>query len=303
MRAFVICAAALSLSNCATIRGSQDMVPELSPQMLVPVETALRNFHLEADTDRDGMSRIAYRNYILSSYQSAIDSRYRRFTDQLRSSDRGSALALDLLVLGLTGATALAGMSDIHELATITTVAVGARATIDERLFFDRTLPAIIASMDAERTVIKTEIAQNRRLSAERYSLDEAVGDLHRLQQAGRLDRAFARITRIAEADRAEQQARLDAITAACDNITQTSAALNQSFRQLVYDDPNTRDERLAAAAEALGMELPEGTTATWLAVADRFDRELCDDAEKRSFIEALRSELTTETGGNDGQE
>jgi hypothetical protein len=256
------------------------------------VNQALENYHSPRDSKRLGMGRRAYRDYLISSYSAAVESNYRRFIDQLQSSDRGSALGLDLLVLGLTGATALVGAADVDDLATLSALATGARGTVDKNLFFDRTLPAIIAAMDADRATIRADMARKRVLPIEQYSLDEAIDDLHRLQQAGRLDRAVARITRIAEADREVQQARLDRITAACDDISIEAAQLNYDFRQLIGTDPATQPAHLAAAASELGMGLPEGTIPTWAVVRDAFAAKLCDDDAKRAFIDNLRTRL-----------
>jgi hypothetical protein len=292
VKPFLVLALGISVAGCATIRGSQDAIPQLAPATLVPISDALRNYYSESNDAREKMSRRAYREYILSSYLSALESNYKRFTDALQSSDRGSALGLDLVVLGLTGAAALAGASAVDELATITAVASGARATIDKRLFFDRTLPAVVASMDAERARIQAEIARKRTLPAEQYSLDEAVADLHRLQQAGRLDRAVARMTQVAQADRAEQQARLEAIQTACDGITRETAILNQEFRLLLFVDNVPQPARIKAAADALGMELPDGTQPTLGQVMSSFDTRLCDDKKKREFIDSFKAQL-----------
>lgn len=297
----MIFAVGLSLAGCAAINGSQTPVAALTPRTLVAIDDALWAYHQPYDYWRLDMSRRAYRDYILSSYLSAINANYTNFTNQLQSSDRGSALGLDLLVLGLTGATALAGASDVNELATITAVASGTRSTIDKRLFFDHTLPAIIASLDAERATIQADITRKRALPIEQYSLDEAIDDLNRLQQAGRLDRAVARMTKVAEADRALQQQRLDSIAAACDDISTQAAELNREFRLLVLTGTDSQPERLSAAAEELGMEVADGTSPTWPEVSAAFDEKLCDDAKKRSFIDSLKARLNSGAGGGNG--
>jgi hypothetical protein len=295
--------AALSVAGCATVRGAQDPVPELRPQTLITLDTAVRNYHLPSDDARDGMSRRDYRERVLTMYLSAIESRYKSFTDQLGASDRGSALVGDLVMLGLTGATALAGAGDVDDWATIAAIGGGARATIDKRLFFDRTLPAVISSMDAVRAVIKAEIARKRTLPAEQYSLDEAVDDMFRLQAAGRLDRAITRMTQVAEADRAAMEARLNSIQTACDGITRDTTLLNQEFRQLVRTGDADQSRRLSVAARQLDMNVPEGTTPEYGAVASQFDTALCDDDDKRQFLAALRASLEDTEGTDDGDD
>ena len=289
--------AAVSLCGCATIRGSQATVPELYASTLVPVGTALKSYYQVPDTARGGMTRFAYRNYVVASYTSAIDKRYRTFTDQLRSGSRGSALGFGLLHLGLTGATALAKEADVSELATITAIATGAGAVVDENVFFDRTMPAIIAAMDAERAGIKTDIARKKALSADRYSLDEAIDDLDRLQRAGRLDRALARITRAAEADRVAQEEELNAITSACDDISVLAAPLNERFRNLVGTQDGENPELRQTAASVLRLEVEPGTVPTWAGLREAFDQKLCDDTEKENFLDDLEKSQPGEEG------
>lgn len=289
--------AAVSLCGCATIRGSQATVPELYASTLVPVGTALKSYYQVPDTARGGMTRFAYRNYVVASYTSAIDKRYRTFTDQLRSGSRGSALGFGLLQLGLTGATALAKEADVSELATITAIATGAGAVVDENVFFDRTMPAIIAAMDAERAGIKTDIARKKALSADRYSLDEAIDDLDRLQRAGRLDRALARITRAAEADRVAQEEELNAITSACDDISVLAAPLNERFRNLVGTQDGENPELRQTAASVLRLEVEPGSVPTWAGLREAFDQKLCDDTEKENFLDDLEKSQPGEEG------
>ncbi|MGY8973560.1 MAG: hypothetical protein ACKVGV_07965 [Sphingomonadales bacterium] len=272
-------------------------MPELYASTLVPVGTALKSYYQVPDTARGGMTRFAYRNYVVASYTSAIDKRYRTFTDQLRSGSRGSALGFGLLQLGLTGATALAKEADVSELATITAIATGAGAVVDENVFFDRTMPAIIAAMDAERAGIKTDIARKKALSADRYSLDEAIDDLDRLQRAGRLDRALARITRAAEADRVAQEEELNAITSACDDISVLAAPLNERFRNLVGTQDGENPELRQTAASVLRLEVEPGTVPTWAGLREAFDQKLCDDTEKENFLDDLEKSQPGEEG------
>lgn len=284
--------AAMSLSGCATIRGSQDGVAGLEPSNPVTIDTALQNYYKPADADRAGMSRRDYRDYIIGLYMRALDSKYEAFTDQLRAGGRGSGLGFDLLLLGLNGATALSGVSTARDLATVTAVTSGARSSIDKRLYFEQSLPAMIAAMDAERASIKSDIATKQAQPAERYSLSNAIDDLTRLKQAGQVDSAVSRMTKASEADRDAEQERLNAITQACADISIDAARLNFDFRELVYKDAAKRPDRLRAAAGALGMPLQPNQVPAWSEVAGKFDISLCDDDKKRQFIGNLTNTI-----------
>lgn len=281
----MFCLLGFTLSGCATLRGSQDTLDQLKPTTLVSSEVAIENFHKPLDADRKGMSRTDYRDYVVSTYLVGIEARYKRFVDQLESSDRGTALGFDLLQLGLSGATALVAKSAIDELAIVGITVAGARASVDKRVFFDRSLPALIATMDAERASIKGDIARKRKLPAETYGIGEAIDDLERLVEAGRIDRALARITQTAQADRAAEQARLNQITAACDDINIQDAKLTQDFRLFV----DASGDNAAAAASELKVQIPPGAAPRPL-LMNAFATKLCGNADKQSLLDALKA-------------
>lgn len=290
--------AGLSLAGCATVNGAQSAPTAFKPSnALVSYDTALIAYSLP-DNDsslRGGRSRKDYRDYVIALYQTDIENRYQRFKDQLNAADRGSALAGDLVLLGLTGATALAGAGAIDELATITAVATGTRAAIDKRLFFDRTMPAVIAAMDARRATIKAEIATRRQLPAEQYGLDAALDDLGRLKAAGNITDAVTHITAEATADKAAAEARLAAITEGCSEATPETAALNSEFMTLLTKDAAQRAARIDVAARLLEIKVPEGKAVTTIDIADAFDRKYCGDAGKRAFIDLFAQSISTQ--------
>jgi hypothetical protein len=276
--ALSLAAIAMTLPACQTLRASQDEVPGLRPAELVSSEVALRNYY---SRNTDGMSRRDYRDYIVGTYLNAIDANFDRLLSALEDGERESGFLNDLLLVVLTGATALVDAADVDELATVTAMAVGGRATVDQRLFFNRTLPAVLAAMEADRTIIRADIERKLNLPDSQYSLREAFDDLQRLQRAGRLSRGFARVTAIAEADLAEQRARLDAIATACVDVSTESAGLVSQLRNLLGSDA----QRLGYAAEQLGMTVAEGTVPTWDTIAPVAATRLCGDTALRNFI------------------
>lgn len=286
-----------TMPGCATLRGSQDTFISAPATTAIDLRLALEMYYKPNDADRLGMTRRDYRDYVAGSVQSGVENRYKKFVDQLQSSNRGSALGLNLLVLGLSGATALAGKSAIDELATITTVASGARATVDKDLFFERTLPAVIALMDAERAEIKTGIAKNRAQPAERYSLGDALDDLHRLEQAGSIERAFARMTKSAVDDKAAEEERLNTIVAACDELTPTSGAQARELRVFLTKDPAKSASRRALAGEVLDVKGKDAAPPSWLALAGSLEVNYCDDSARRTIIDTIIAKVNASEG------
>jgi hypothetical protein len=275
---------ALSLQGCATLRGSQDSLAELRPSAAaVPVTEALQNFASSDASDRAGLTKRDYRDMVIREYSQRIEGKYNAFVDQLYSGDRSTALAFDLAQLGLAAATGLVAQSAVDELSAASTVAAGARASIDKRVFYDRTIGALIASMDAERATILADIARKRRLPATEYSLNDAFDDLNRLANAGNVNRAFGRLNRVAEADRAAAQARLDGIPAACEGIEAEDAALRRNFRLYLDAAPNN----VTAAAKAMELAPPAGTDAKAF-LRDAFASKYCGTAPKKELLEKL---------------
>lgn len=275
----------IATSGCATIRGAQEPLPEMRPSaQAIAMKTALNNFYNSSASVRGGLSKQGYRNLVILEYSQRIEAQYGAFVDQLYSGDRGTALGFDLLQLGLAGATGLVNQSAVDELATASTITAGARSAIDKRVFYDRTITALVTSMDAERTTIKAEIARKRRLSESEYTLDDAFDDLNRLVDAGNINRALSRINRNADEDLQEAEARLDGISASCDVITENDATLRRDFR--LFLDAST--DNIAKAADAMGYEQQPGRD-TKAELRGLFATKYCGDPAKNQLLSDLR--------------
>lgn len=122
--------------------------------------------------------------------------------------------------------------------------------------------------------------------------MEDAIDDINRLIDAGNLNRAFGKITRNAEADRAAAEARLNNISAACEGINEKDADLTAEFRQLI----SASDKNAEAAAGAMHVDLPATNQIRFL--LDKFATDLCGNAAKEQIINQLKQ---SGTGGQDG--
>lgn len=277
--------AATSLSGCTTLSGAQDPLPELRPTTVSASMTlALSNFASSNADVRSGLTRRDYRDVVIREYSQRIEARYDTFVDRLYSGDRATALGFDLLQLGLAGATGLVKPSAVEELAVASTVTAGARASIDKRVFYDRTIGALVATMDAERAEIQADIGRKRRLPATEYSLNDAFDDLNRLADAGNINRAFSRLGRNAEADRAAAQVRLDGISAACDDIAADDDEIRRDFR--LFLDKSTAN--VTAAAAEMEVDLPPDKEPKAV-LRDSFASKYCGKDEKKALLVKLQ--------------
>jgi hypothetical protein len=197
---------------------------------------AMRNFYSADDAFRDGLSRQDYRDYVAGLYMAAADANYAEFRNVLSSGQRNSAMGFDLASLLLTGGASVAGPSTAQNLSTAATIMTGTRASVDRNLFFDRTIPAIIAAMDAERARARVDLIQRLRLNATEYPLTMFFADLHVFELAASLDRAVATVVRTSSQDRDE-----------------ANEALDQALRACLLDDGG--DDAMTELADAFGDE------------------------------------------------
>lgn len=273
---------ALLMSGCATLRGAQDPISDLRAEE----DAALKKFYSSKNADRDNLSQFAYRNLVIREHMRGIDDKYRAFVNQLNSSDRGSALGFDLLQLALAGATGLVNSGAVEELAVASTVTAGARASIDKRVFYDRAITSLIAAMDTARTAVVADITRKRRLPASEYTLDEAFYDMDRLANAGDINRAFSQINRTVEAQRVAAEARLQNISAVCDDIDVDDSKLRFEFRQFI----EASAANMSKAAAAMDVD-PTGVADPLAVLRDKFATDYCGNGSKRELLDQLKSD------------
>lgn len=198
----------MSLGACASFQAHPE--PVLNTTALV----ASANFNIPGtliafgapegnDQPRAGLSRKEYRNMVVGTLMMAADSRYLQFRRRLASESRGSSLLLDIGILGLSGGASLASEATANALAAGAAGLTGTRAAVSRDVYFDRTIPAMIGIMDAERTRLRTAIMVNLLKPADDYPLAIALSDVAAYENAASLDGAIEILTREA-AERAE---------------------------------------------------------------------------------------------------
>ncbi len=192
--------------------------PVVSPQIVVgltnryPIDDVLVRFHAESDEARQGLSRREWRDLIVGVYMAAADARYQEFRINLSRESRGSNFGLDLGILGLSNLGTVSGQATANALAAATAGLTGARASLQREVYFQQTLPALAAGMEAARLEVATRIRTNLMKTAEEYPLQQAFVDILAYERAASLDTAIQRVTVQAAADQARQQANYDTI-------------------------------------------------------------------------------------------
>lgn len=197
------------LGACASFQAHPQPVLETSALIASAnfnIPDALTAFGDEegANDRRSGLSRREFRNMVVGTLLMAADARYLQFRRRLAAEARGSSLLLDIGILGLSNGASIAGESTANALAAGAAGLTGTRAAVSRDVYFDRTIPAMIGIMDAQRTQMRTGIMTSLRRPADEYPLAIALSDVASYEAAASLDGAIEILTREA-AERSEQ--------------------------------------------------------------------------------------------------
>jgi hypothetical protein len=251
--------------------------------------------------------RQAFRNRVIDHYMGEMDRHYETFSQRLFNEGIQLALGFDSAIIGLASAAALFEDS-ATDLASVISGFAGIQSAIDKNLYFDRTLPALVATMDAERTRVETGLVGRKGQGYETYSLEAAIRDLRRYQQAGTLLRAITQVTEQASTDKAsaDEQAILAYERQLGFTCEPEEALLDSPPKLVLYfvsidSGLAARDAAQKAKAEgrlrslAAAMELsPQGSVDD---VRERIARHLSEKMCTVEQFEAMEKRLTEQWG------
>jgi hypothetical protein len=153
----------------------------------------------QADTyirTTDPTQRRQLRDIIVLSQVRAYDIEFNDFEKSLYTYGNGLTTGSDLVLLVLAGLGAtLWGASTKAALAAASAGVVGAQAAINKDLYYQKTLPALLAQMEANRSAVELRIFTGLNEEDAKYSLLLAYLDLEALKQAGGIPQAITNIT------------------------------------------------------------------------------------------------------------
>lgn len=136
-----------------------------------------------------------YRNAVIAERIAAMNISYRLFEEQLFQEGTVRNIAADWALLGLAGAGATIASSGTQQiLAAVSGGLVGARAAFDKNALFDRTLPSLVAKMEASRQQVQERLLNGMKLDTDAYGIIEALGDLESYYNAGTLPGAILNV-------------------------------------------------------------------------------------------------------------
>lgn len=216
MRVPVLClllAAAIGLSGCQSLSGYPAPIESRKAALAHVQADTLPSAISTYDTANTEASRRKQRDRIVRARLYAIDVNYNAFSQSLSTEQKSFALGADIVTVGLTGAATLAKSAATKtRLATYASAALGVRATVDKEVYFSKTLPAIVAQMNAGRRTILAKITEGLALPDARYPLAAALADLESYYTAGTLNGALGEIAKEAGVQTQKADERIAAV-------------------------------------------------------------------------------------------
>lgn len=170
----------LFLAGCSSVRGYQAPLDfDLDDLIKEPICT-------QANIDVD--CRNKYIDYYI--IQSSVN--FSEFVRELTSERNTTNLILDNLRTGVDAAiTVIGGAGTKAALGAAATGLGGLHGNIDKRLFYKKTVPALVQFMDAKRSLILAEILKGRAQDINTYPLSLAIRDLQGFNDAGSISAAI----------------------------------------------------------------------------------------------------------------
>ena len=183
-----------------------------------------------SDTARGGLTQQQYRDTVIYRRLEVIDSYYYDFEAKLTGTYNGLDVGANLAVLALNGFGAVTGGAGSKAaLAAASAGVVGAKSVVNTDIFYQKTLPTLIAEMRAARAQVLVKIETGISNPVAKYSIDQALNDVNDYYIAGTLPGAIAQVTAQAGAATQDAMARIDALrTTSYQPLTPTAQRIVQ---------------------------------------------------------------------------
>lgn len=142
--------------------------------------------------EKDLAGKTAYRNEVVEGRMRAINLYYLQLERALTVERNVENMGVDFAVIGTSLAASIVGGAETKSvMALISGGLVAAKGSIDKNLFYEKTMPALVAQMRAERAKVLLKIRTGLELDGNKYSLVSALDDLDEYAAAGSIPGAI----------------------------------------------------------------------------------------------------------------
>ena len=170
----------------------------------------------------DSEARRRYRDLIVLNRTRTYDIAFDNFERGLYGQGNSLAIAGSLATITMGAVGGVAGAAVTKAALNVASGAVtGAEGAISKELYYQRTLPALISQMEANRTNAKVSILAGIKQPDSNYPLVQAYVDLESLKAAGGIPLAISNVTQAASTNQQLANAELDKLR----DVTFTSSS------------------------------------------------------------------------------
>ena len=192
---------AMMLFGCATIQNGG--AP--APLSISGADLVVADKHLAATGDLAKVLDItlttADRNRFINARLLSLDINYYSFVGSLSVERQNSDAAVQVaqIALGVAGVSTAAARTKTN-LAAATAALTGVKAIVDKEYYFNKSVPALLAMMNAQRSAVLQKIKTSMNESVEQYDARAVMDDLSAYQRAGTLIGAISAVETLANA-------------------------------------------------------------------------------------------------------
>jgi hypothetical protein len=200
LAAILFSCVSLLLTGCASLEGYATD-PENTNATLTNINpyfdgTKEQDYYSSA---ADDAVRTPKRDAIVVARMRGYDIEFSKFERELLGGSNTISISSDLTGLVLAGLTSTVGSAGTKAaLGAASAGVLGANSAINKDLYYQKTIPALIAQMEANRAKRKLTIIQGLGLPDSKYSLAAALSDLDDYRDAGSIPDAISSITQSA---------------------------------------------------------------------------------------------------------
>jgi hypothetical protein len=249
---------------------------------------------------QDDNTRTQIRNQIILARMRGYDIEFSNFERTLYGQGNTITVGSDLIGLVLGGLTATTGNATTKAaLGAASTGIIGANAAINKDLYYQKTIPALLTQMEADRLKAKLPIVQGMTQPDSKYPLMQAYIDLDAYKNAGSIPGAISSVTQSAANDKEVAQSNvvtISGITLGGPAVLTRYSKLSTYLQQrVVANDTNT----LGKIAQALNITVPPGSDAVHmkaliLEYVYPYVFTKTSDADKSAALDDLATKLKT---------
>ena len=154
-----------------------------------------------------------YRNKVVHGRLLALDLQFSLFKKAIYKQGVSSNLSLDILGVAVGAAGAVVTGADASRILSALSGGISGTGTaINKNLYYERTLPALIALMEANREKIRAQILEGLNHSVVAYPLGFALADLEQYFQAGSIPGAVAAVTAVAGETKSKSEKKIEIV-------------------------------------------------------------------------------------------